>query len=225
MAAKTKKIYFPGQVAEATPFVDNIDEKLNIGGLGAKYGINAVDMAKSMDFKTNIPVKITQAESAMATAQALNNSKDEFIYEAKSFYNDMGHTMQKHINFSVTDMEALGFFRTETPPDPNTAQPIVSGITVLSDQVIIDWVRGRWQGVVIYSSYDGVSWTKLDKDFRSPYEDTRKNQGGGPTMPTPGPGPTPAASGPETRWYKLRYLQGDVEIGLELVVKTIADIH
>ena len=79
MAAKTKKIYFPGQVAEATPFVDNIDEKLNIGGLGAKYGINPVDMAKSMDFKTNIPVKITQAESAMATAQALNNSKDETI--------------------------------------------------------------------------------------------------------------------------------------------------
>ncbi len=221
--AKTKKVSFPTQQGEVSPFVDNVDEKLNAGGLGAKYGINAVDMAKSTDFKTNIPLKVSQAESAVATAQALNASKDSIIYDAKLFYNDMGHAIQKHASYDPIDMEALGFFKIETPPDPNLAKPVVSAITVLSDQVIIDWSRGRWQGIVIYAGYDGVNWTKLDKDFRSPYEDIRKNQGGGPTMPTPGPGPV--ASGPETRWYKLRYLQNDVEIGQELVVKTIADIH
>ncbi len=227
--AKTKKIYFPGEQGQVTPFVDNVDEKLNAGGMGAKYTLTPEQMTKSGEYKTNIPAKISQAESAMATAQSLNEAKDNYIYEAKVFYNEMGHDMQKHANFDSADMEALGFFRIETPADPNTAQPVISKITVLSDQVILDWVRGPWQGVVIYGSYDGINWTKLDKDFRSPYEDRRVNAGRttlpGPGEPTPSPSPAPVSQVPETRWYKLRYLQGDQEIGLETVVKTLVAIY
>lgn len=223
--AKTKKIHFPGEQGQVTPFVDNVDEKLNAGGLAAKYTLTPEQIAKSGEYKLNIPQKISQAESAMATAQSLNEAKDNYIYDAKVFYNEMGHDMQKHVNFDTADMEALGFFKIETPADPNTAQPVVSKITVLSDQVILDWVRGRWQGVVIYASYNGINWTKLDKDFRSPYEDRRVNATGA-SLPTPGqPTPAPGSQVPETRWYKLRYLQGDQEIGLETVVKTLVAIY
>lgn len=224
---KTKKIFFPRPVGDAPAFVNNIDEKLNIGGLGAKYTLSPDDMLKSSDFKTNVANKVSEAESAQATAQSKTAQRDEEIYNAKLFYNEMGHKMQKHAAYDAADMEALGFFVIETPADPNTAKPVISKITILPDQVILDWVKGAWDGVYIESYVVSTApgggtpgsptpgagtpvWVKIGEDEKSPYEDTRTN----------------VASQPETRFYRMRYKKDNKPVGLYSdVVKVIVEIY
>ena len=77
-----------------------------------------------------------------------------------------------------------------TPPNPDTAAPRISNTHLSPGLVTIDWVRGVFDGVEVEASYDNQTWTKLDFDTRSPFEDTRPNQ-------VPGQ--------PEARYYRLRY--------------------
>ena len=223
---KTKKIHFPGQIGNVPGFVSNVDDKLQ-AGLAAKYGLTPDESTKSLNFKTNIPLKVTEAATAQATAQAKAESRDNMIYEAKVFYNEMGHKWQKHANYDTQDMEDTGFFKIETPPDPNTAKPVISKTTVLPDQVILDWIRAGWSGVYIESIVEGgdtqpamsVSappdpssplWVKLGEDDRSPYEDTRTN----------------ITNRPEVRYYRMRYKQNNKPIGLYSdIVKVIVEIY
>lgn len=228
MSKKTKKVSVPTQQGEMPAYAANVNEKLTLGALGAKYGINAIDMVKALDYSTNIPTIINQAESANATAQALNNDKDDMIYDARGFYKDMGHAIQKHASYDVTDMEALGFFKIETPPDPNTAKPVISKVTILPDQIILDWIKGAWDGVYIESyvvSSGGAMppmpapggpggaatpWVKLGEDEKSPFEDTRLNQ----------------SPQPETRFYRMRYKKDNKPVGIYSdTVKVIVEIY
>ena len=208
--AKKKKIFFPSKDGEVPAHVSTADGQLNAGGLGVKYGISATDMTKSGDFNTDIPVAINDAEAAINAAQSKVETKDNMIYDANLFYNKMGRDMQDHSAYDPADLEAMGFFKTTTPPDPNAAKPVVSKITALADMIILDWVKSFWDGVVIYGSFDQLAWEKLDKDNRSPYEDKRKNK---------------VNNVPEVRYYKFRYLKDDKEIGLELIVKAVAEIY
>lgn len=82
--------------------------------------------------------------------------------------------------------------------DPATVRPRVSGMHTAPGEVIVDWVRGRFDGVDVELSYDGSTWTKGDFDTRSPYEDRRP-------LRTPGQ--------PETRYYRLRYRLKDAAYG------------
>jgi hypothetical protein len=229
MSRKTKKVTVPTQQGEMPPYAANVNEKLTLGGLGLKYGLSAVDMTRASDYSVNIPGIINQAEAANTTAQALNNDKDEMLYEARGFYKDMGHAIQKHASYEVTDMEALGFFVIETPPDPNIAKPVISKTTILPDQVILDWVKGAWDGVYIESYVVSTApgggtpgspspgpgagtpvWIKIAEDEKSPYEDTRTN----------------VSSQPETRFFRMRYKKNNQPVGLYSdVVKVIVEIY
>lgn len=230
--AKTKKVFFPSLVGNVSPFVDNADEKLNLGALGAKYGISPADIAVSGTFKTNIPLKVSQTESAQASAQALKTERDELIYNARLFYNQMGHTLQKHALYDAADLEALGFFVVETPPDPATAKPVISKATILPDTIILDWVKGAWDGVYVESITEGAStspspsptptpspgsgtpdpalWVKIGEDEKSPFEDTRVNH----------------EHRPEVRYYRMRYKKDNKPVGLwSDIAKVIVEIY
>jgi hypothetical protein len=78
----------------------------------------------------------------------------------------------------------------KTPPNPDTAQPVIGGFHAAPGQLDVDWVRGPFDGVDVDLSYDGQTWTPGGFDTRSPYEDRRPNQ-------VPGT--------PETRYYRLRF--------------------
>jgi hypothetical protein len=208
--AKKTKIFFPSQDGQVDPFLENVEDKLTTGGLALKYNISPVDTAKVTTFKGDIKTKRDAATAASTTAQQLNEQKDEFTYKCKLFLNKMGRDIQDHASFDSADLEALGFTVISPPIDVNTAQPKITGKMVLPDMIIIEWLRLFFQGVRIYASYDGVAWTALDKDFKSPYEDKRPNK---------------VLGTPEPRFYKLRYLLNDVEVGLDSeVIKILADI-
>jgi hypothetical protein len=71
--------------------------------------------------------------------------------------------------------------------------------TVMPDQVRIDWEKGRFDGIVVQSKRGTeTTFTSLDKDTSSPFEDKRPNV-------------TPNLH--EESIYRLRYLIKDAEVG------------
>lgn len=71
--------------------------------------------------------------------------------------------------------------------------------TVLPAIVRIDWVKGKFDGVIIESQRgDETVWSRLDRDTRSPFDDERPNV---------------SAGKPEERRYRLQYFLGDETIG------------
>lgn len=208
---KKKKIFFPSQDGQVPPFINNVDDKLNAGGLAVKYGIVAGDLTKVAGFKTDIPSLMNDAALAFQTSQQLNEKKDKTINDAKLFLNKMGQDMQDHTSFDPADLEAMGFTVVSTPPDPNTAKPKISGATVLPDKNILDWVKSLYDGVEAFRSRDnGATFQDMGKDLRSPFEDTDPNL-------LPGT--------PEVRIYKFRYLLKDKLVGLESdPVRLVCDI-
>ena len=209
MARKTK-ISFPSKDCDVPAFGTNVHTQLTTGGLAAKYGIVAGDVTKVQAFNTSITQKLNQSEQKQQEAQQASEQKDSEIYNYKLFLNKMGRDIQDHTSFDPADLEALGFTVISAPVDPTTAQPVISKSTVLPDKIILDWIKGSFQGVEVYGSFNGTTWVTLGRDFRSPYEDIHPNQ---------------VANTPEIRYYKMRYLLNDAVIGLEsLVVKVLADI-
>lgn len=139
------------------------------------------------------------------------NKKKEELHDAEV---DMKRELQRitHLeNWDEEDGETLGIRKFATPPDPATVKPTITNVTVFPEKVEIDWVKRGFQGVFVYGSYDGNTFTQLGTDGRSPWDDTRPNQVAGQS---------------ETRHYKMRYMKDDEPVGLETdVVKAVVDIE
>jgi hypothetical protein len=148
---------------------------------------------------TNIPKVIDKAHADRTIAQQSTTLKREELSKSKK---DIMRVFQKIVsaeNFEEADAEALGIRVHKTPPDYDNASPLVTDITTLPDQIIFDWVKGPMDGVIIESSYDGVTFTQLGLDLKSPFEDKRKNL---------------KAGTPETRFYRFRYIKNDTPVGI-----------
>ena len=99
-----------------------------------------------------------------------------------------------------------------TAPAPNLqdAKPTFKALAKVAS-VILDWVKGKFDGVVIESKRGTETvFMFLDKDFKSPFEDTRPNL---------------VAGQPEVRRYRMLYLLNDEPVGIwsdEVVITTMA---
>ena len=193
-----KKLFFyPVQEGEVPTYYANATSVIS-AKLADKYGISAADVALLSSYNQQIPLVIAKAHNDRKVAQASTKSKNEVLANAETDLKRIVNNMLSLPNFDEADAELMGIRRQAAALDLNTVKPTITNITVLPDQVIIDWTKGRMHGVVIELSYDGSDWEKLDKDTRSPYEDTRKNK---------------AAKQAETRHYRLRYLYSDQLVG------------
>jgi hypothetical protein len=201
-------IYFPTRDGDVPPYLQNIFDKVS-GGLDAKYSIALGDVTLIQTHKTNIVTAIDKSVSDRETAQASTNDKNQKINDAKIFILKLLNDVQDHGSFEEQDAEDLGMRVYKEPVDLNTVKPEVSRITVLPDKVILDWIKYTLDGVIIESSYDGVTFTKIGQDTHSPFEDTRSN----------------VSEGAETRYYRLRYFENDVAVGhFSDVVKVVCSI-
>lgn len=205
-----KAINYPSREGNVPDYYDNAYIKL-VGGLADKYGLDPVMIAKLLDNNTNIPLKINKATADNETAQASTRVKNDFLASCKKDMLKVLNIIQDHDNFEEADMEDLGARVISEPADPNIAKPVITEITILSAMIIFDWIRSSWQGIFIESSYDGINWTYSDKDFKSPWEDKRKNQ---------------QSNVPEARYYRFKYMQNDQPIGLYTdVIKVLCEIY
>ena len=212
MANTNKAIFYPIIEGDIPAYYDNIVDLLAPGtAMAVKYNVTAATNTELDGHNTNIPVKIQTAYTADQAAQGATEAKDAELFLGKTDMLRELSRITKLANFEETDAETLGIRVIKTPVDLNTVKPRFSGITTLPDQIILDWVKASLDGVEIYGSSNGTTFTKLDRDNRSPYEDKRKNQ---------------TNNVPETRYYKMRYFKNDVLVGLESdVVKIVAQIY
>ncbi len=209
---KFKAIYYPRLDGDVPPFYAHAVEELTTGGMATKYGILPADVLKIEANSTNIPVVLQASNDAAVAAKEATSVKNEDFATSKFDLLNVFTAINRSPLLDEADAVALGMRQGHTPPDPTSAQPVISKVTSLHNKIIIDWVKGAWNGVNVYASYDNITFEKLDKDNRSPFEDKRLNK---------------VAHVPEKRYYKLCYFDttGE-EIGLmSLVSMVITDIY
>jgi len=214
-----KKYFLPRTDLALRAWLNNLNTK--IGAYATKYAVTtaeqddidaaATDFAAMLDYaeamttygqnitarknelSDGVPVGGTPSVAAAPPTPPTLTCEAGFLGRITSICNRIKGSTQ----YTVADGEALGLEGAAAELDLNTVQPRISAINVFEDKVVLEWVKGQMQGVIVQSSTDGSTWVQRDKDFRSPWEDTAPNRG-------------PAA---EWRYYRLRYLYRDEPVG------------
>ncbi|MCF8257795.1 MAG: hypothetical protein K9J06_09585 [Flavobacteriales bacterium] len=215
-----KKYFLPNTDLGLRDWLRNMANK--IGDYATKYGITAMEVMDLQASATDFEALLAHADAMASYGQSVTGRKNELrdgvppggspsvigtmptipmlttapgiVKRASAIAN----RIKAHIAYTVADGENLGLEGAVTVFDPSTSMPRISGTQVLPDMVVIEWVKGRMQGVIVERSLDGSTWKEVDKDMRSPWEDTSPNR-------------TAAA---EWRHYRLRYLLNDKPVGL-----------
>jgi len=193
-------IYYPEKEGDVAPYTSNLVVKLTDNGnqLANLLGITPAEITTLQQIASGIPAKINAAKAAEDTAKGLTADKQVTLVDARSTTINMLQIWSRNANWNYQIGRGLGVYIERTPVDLSTVKPRITDVDVHPDMVIVEWVRGRMDGVAVYGSLDGLVFHLIGKDLKSPWEDKTPNQG-------------PNA---ETRHYKLRYLKGDVEVGL-----------
>ena len=119
--------------------------------------------------------------------------------------------MNDHAYPDKGNVRKKGFRLVADPTDLNTVKPELGSVDVYPDKVVLEWINGRWSGVAVYGSYDGISFSEIGRVDKNFFEDLRKNI---------------KANTREWRFYHLQYLKDDKIIGLASeVVKVVAEIY
>ncbi len=205
---KGKAIYYPKKDKDVLSYYKKIVPILS--DLAVKYNIDAATITLLETHSTSVDATYAQALADADKAHESFGIKNTEFADAKIDMLRVLNIIQNAANFIESDAEALGFRVVSLPIDLKTVKPVITGITTDEVQIIVDWVRGSMQGVIIYGSYDGKNFTEVGRDTRSPYEDTRKNK----------------TDHPEERYYRMKYMKNDKAIGLfSSIEKVVADIY
>jgi len=196
MPKKGLGIYYPRRDSEVVKFFKTAVAALVT--LAAKYGISAGTITTLQTHTTTMEAAEEQVEADTNQLKTTTVTKNEAFAAGKLDILRVFNRIQRAANFAEGDATTIGFRVITAPVDLKTVKPVVAGITVDVSMVIIDWVRGQMEGIIVYGSYNGNDFTEIGRDFRSPFEDTRKNQ----------------TDQPEERYYRLRYMKSDKAIGL-----------
>lgn len=195
-----EQIFYPNREGDIAPYTSNLVVKLTDNGnqLANLLNIPPGDITILQQIAAGVPTKINNAQAAEDTAKGLMADKKATIKDARSTTLNMLQIWSRNANWNYQMGRGLGVYIERTPVDLANVKPKITGVEVLPDLVIVEWLRGTMSGVAVYGSYDGATWHLIDKDLKSPWEDRTANR-------------TPGA---EMRHYKLRYLKGDAEVGL-----------
>ncbi|MBS4027977.1 MAG: hypothetical protein KGZ58_04990 [Ignavibacteriales bacterium] len=194
----TNTDYIPRTNAEFVVWLNNVVNK--VPNHAATLGITNDQITQLQNDLQESTAKLNELNGLKATLQSLTQIKNEVFRKARKHARDIGILSKRSEAFTDAIGEDLGII----PPKP----PLAKGddeikpefvATVLTDGIRIDWTKDRYSGVVIQSRRGAETENAtLDKDTQPPYEDKRKNL---------------APNVPEARYYRIRYLDGDVEIG------------
>jgi hypothetical protein len=196
MANTKKGIFYPSIESEIPSFYDNAEKQLNL--FKVKYGTSPTVMTAITGYKNQMPLAKMKSDADQQMAKASVQAKNDLFALAKLEIMRELKRITDLPNFAEADAMQLGIRKQNNEQMKQSEHPLISAITVMPDQVVIDWIKGIMDGVAVYGSADGVHFELLGIDLRSPYEDKRKNKVDGV---------------PEIRYYKLRYLKGDVQVG------------
>jgi hypothetical protein len=225
MANTNKSIFYPSTEGAIGPYFVKICGLLS-GPLGTKYNTDASVLLVLNDHKTQIPLDVQKAYDDEQISQGSNAVKAARLELAET---DMKRELKRITDLSIweePDGQTMGI-RVEKPPfDPSTVKGKITGVDSTPEAVIIDFVKGRLQGVIIETLEEGSAvppppgtppppgnepvWKKLDVDNRSPYEDKRLNK----------------STKPEDRYYRIRPMMDNKPVGIYSdIVKVVASVY
>jgi hypothetical protein len=167
--------------------------------IGATLGIAAADLTMLNDDNTDAHDKIAASMTASAAAQQATSVKNASRGTAESNVRNLARRVKAHKNYTPALGEQLGIEGAEDTTNLATSKPRMTGKALPHGVVELQFVKGKSDGVNIYSQRDGDgSFIYLARDTQSPYVDNR---------------PLLVAGKPETRKYKAIYVRNDAEIG------------
>lgn len=215
-----KKYFLPRTEAGLRAWMRNFADKL--GGYATRYGITTeevtdmLDSAKAFEqlqnytdaldscaqnatamkneLRDGVPAGGTPSVFAVIPTPPVLLAQPGFLKRASS----LAARIKDHMSYTIADGENLGLEGAPVEFDLNTVKPRITEVVSLPDKVIIGWTKGSMQGVIVQRSLDGVTFNDVDKDFKSPWEDMSQNR----------------TSTSEWRYYRLRYLYNDAQVGV-----------
>jgi hypothetical protein len=194
------KDYLPRPDADFIVWLQSFSSKLSAHA--AEVNITPAEIAQFNTDATDVANKLTDLQNTKTTLQSLTQSKNNLFAEVEKRVRDKVIIIKHQSGYNETIGEDLGIVPPKTPVKPVSLDAIKPEFTatVLPDMVRMDWVKGQYDGVVIQSKRGSeTSFTFLDKDTQSPYEDKRHNIN---------------PDQHEARTYRMRYLLKDQEVGL-----------
>ena len=194
--------------------------------IGANFGFSPEEITASLLDSRTMRFVIQNGLSASAYAKAANSYKYDLLGKSKDGVNapdtpaytgtaapgqlsepgildrfsEFEKRLKAHPNYNdaVGDLLMINAPESDAPVAEDT-KPTGQAISLPGSVVRIDWIKGKFDGVLIEGQRgDETNWSKLDRDFRSPFEDDR---------------PLLESGKPEERRYRLRYLDNDEPFG------------
>jgi hypothetical protein len=191
-----KAIYYPRKDAEVASYFKNVTEVLT--KLSAKYQVDPVLLALLISYSTEIPVVKGRADADQLQAKASVKLKDEFLLKIRRVLLRELRRVADLPDFNEVDAMDLGIRKENKTRSRENLKAAILSIKLIPGEVSIDWYKGKMDGVAIYCALDGKNFTQIGIDLRSPFQDKRQNI---------------AVGVPEVRYYKLRYILGDEQVG------------
>ncbi len=167
----------------------------------ALFGLSGSQVDQFTTDRDSVKNNLAEVDALKKTLQSKVKTKDETVALARKHVQDLAVILKRHASYTEAIGENLGIVGPETPGAGSleNAKPKIFA-TAMVDFARLDFLKEMADGIVFYSKRGTeIEYTKLDKDYRSPLEDTRKNL---------------VAGVPELRFYKARFLKDDVEVGL-----------
>ncbi|MBI3365607.1 MAG: hypothetical protein HY033_11955 [Ignavibacteriae bacterium] len=194
------KDYLPKSDSEFSVWFQNFVAKLPTHA--ASVGITPAQVTQFQTDSSSVQAQINTSQSAKTTWLSAVQQKDAIMFEVQKRLRDAVIVLKRNAGYTDAIGQDLGVVPSVDGRSPSIrlaqVKPTFQAMN-LPDMVRLDWVKGESDGVVVQCKRGNeANFATLDKDTKSPYDDTRRNL-------------TPDQ--PETRIYRMRYLSGDQEVG------------
>ncbi len=211
----------PKRLTDLRAFAVNL--KAKIAGYQVTFGLTAQDTAQVVGWCEGIIYGVDRGEVVSTYAQEFTAFRDVLLHGPVGSpaqappalaadtppdplalpgiipqMRDFLQTLKRHPNCTPAIEEDL-WLRAAQPQPPAEIKPVGEAVALPGFQTRIEFRKGRYTGVLIYSRRGGeTEWTSLGLHLYSPYVDTR---------------PPLVAGTPEQREYRLMYVEHEQPVG------------
>ncbi len=194
-----QKDYYPKTETEVLPWGDNFVNKLPT--FKTELELADATLTRLSDEYNVVKEKINLVEATKSTLQSYVQQKNDALTGFEKDVRNEVAIAKRRAAYTKAIGESLGVELSAVSLDPGTiasAKPVFFP-TYLPDQVVLDWMKGAFSGVIVERKRGNeTTFSEIGRDMKSPFEDKDKNL-------------TPDV--PEVRIYRMRYILNDQPVG------------
>ena len=173
--------------------------KTNLASLQSQLGLSAEDIAVIDADNSDLNVKITAANAAVAAARHATAEKNVSSSTAENHVRAITRRIKAHPAYNEAIGNLLGIIGAENVVDLTNTKPSLNGSDQTGGVVILKYLKSKSDGVNIYSQRENdADFVFLARNSTPPFTDNR---------------PLLAVGKPELRRYTAVYVLNDQEVG------------